>query len=69
MQLRSSRQCMQDNKLRSLYTIDTNKLRMHMRNNKRHKTREFKDQTKKIIKNNLKIMKNTMMNFWKFKEK
>ena len=57
MQLKSNKQCMQDTKLRSLYTIDTNKLRMHMRNNKTLKTREFKDQSKKIIKNNLKILK------------
>ena len=34
MQLKSNKQCMQDTKLRSLYTTDTNKLRMHMRNNK-----------------------------------
>ena len=46
---------MQDTKLRSLYTTDTNKLRMDMRNNKTHKTREFKDQSKEIIKNILKI--------------
>ena len=55
MQLKSNKQCMQDTKLRSLYTTDTNKLRMHMRNNKILKTREFKDQSKEIIKNNLKI--------------
>ena len=53
---------MQDTKLRSLYTTDTNKLRMHLRNNKTLKTREFKDQNKKIIKNNLKINKDTCMN-------
>ena len=49
MQLRSNKQCMQDTKLRSLYTTDTNKLRMHMRNNKTLKTREFKDQSNEII--------------------
>ena len=59
MQLRSNKQCMQDTKLRSLYTADTNKLRMHMRNNKTLKTREFKDQSKEIIKNNLKINEDT----------
>ena len=53
---------MQDTKLRSLYTTDTNKLRMHMRNNKTHKTREFKDQSNEIIKNNLKINEDTCMN-------
>ena len=37
---------MQDTKLRNFHIRDTNKLRMHMRNNKRkHITREFKDQT------------------------
>ena len=55
MQQKSNKQCMQDTKLRSLNTTDTNKLRMHMRNNKTHKTREFKDQSNEIIKNNLKI--------------
>ena len=51
---------MQDTKLSSLYTTDTNKMRIHMRNNKTLKSREFKDQSNEIIKNNLKIMKNTM---------
>ena len=46
---------MQDTKLRNFHIRDTNKFRMHKRNNKRHKIREFKDQTKKIIKDNLKI--------------
>ena len=46
---------MQDTKLRSLYTKDYNNLKMHVRNNKTHKTREFKDQSQEIIKNNLKI--------------
>ena len=50
---------MQDTKLSSLYTTDTNKMRMHMRNNKTHKIREFKDQSKEIIKNNLKINEDT----------
>ena len=59
MQLKSNKQCIQDTKLRSVYTTDTNKLRMHMRNNKTHKTREFKDQSKEIIKNILKINKDT----------
>ena len=59
MKLRSNKQCMQDTKLRSLYTIDTNKLIIHMRNNKTLKTREFKDQSNEIIKNNLKINEDT----------
>ena len=50
---------MQDTKLSSLYTIDTNKMRMHMKNNKTLKTSEFKDQNKEIIKNNLKINEDT----------
>ena len=37
---------MQDTKLRNFHTRDTNNLRMHMKNNKRHKTGEFKDQNK-----------------------
>ena len=53
---------MQYTKLRSLYTTDTNKLRMHMRNNKTLRTREFKDQSNEIIKNNLKINEDTCMN-------
>ena len=36
-----------------------------MKNNKRHKTRKHKDQKRGLIKNNLKIMKNTCMNFRK----
>ena len=69
MPLRSNKQCMQDTKLRSLYTIDTNKLRMHMRNNKTLKTREFKDQSKEIIKNNLKINEeHNACNFRKLEE-
>ena len=59
MQLRSNKQCMQDTKLRSLYTKDYNNVKMHMKNNKTHKTREFKDQSKEIIKNNLKINEDT----------
>ena len=47
---------MQDTKLSSLYTTDTNKMRMHMRNNKTLKSIEFKDQSTKIIKNYLKIL-------------
>ena len=50
---------MQDTKLSSLYTTDTNKMKMHMRHNKTLKTREFKDQSKEIIKNNLKINEDT----------
>ena len=46
---------MQDTKLRNFHIRDTNKLRIFMKNNKTHKTREFKDQNKEIIKNNLKI--------------
>ena len=53
--LKSNKQCMQDTKLKNFHIRDTNKLRMHMRNNKTHKTREFKDQSNEIIKNNLKI--------------
>ena len=53
---------MQDTKLSSLYTADTNKMRMHMRNNKTLKTREFKDQSNEIIKNNLKINEDTGLN-------
>ena len=51
---------MQDTKLRNFQTLDDNKLKMHMENKKRHKTRNFKDQTRRLTKNNLKIMKNTM---------
>ena len=40
MQLRSNKQCMQDTKLKNFHIRDTNKLRMHMRNNKTLKTRE-----------------------------
>ena len=53
---------MQDTKLSSLYTTDTNKMRMHMRNNKTLKSIEFKDQSNEIIKNNLKINEDTCMN-------
>ena len=53
---------MQDTKLSTLYTIDTNKMRMHMKNKKTLETREFKDQNKEIIKNNLKINEDTCMN-------
>ena len=55
MQLRSNKQCMQDTKRRSLYPKDYNNLKMHVRNNKRHKIREIKDQSYEIIKNILKI--------------
>ena len=48
---------MQDFKLKNLYTKDYNNVKMHMRNKKTHKTREFKDQSNKIIKNYLKILK------------
>ena len=60
---------MQDTKLRNFQTLDTNKLKMHMKNKKRHKTRESKDQIREIIKNNLKIMKNTMHEFSKILRK
>ena len=36
-----------------------------MENKKRHKTRNFKDQTRRLTKNNLKIMKNAMHEFSK----
>ena len=36
-------------------------------NKKRHKTRKHQDQTRRLIKNNLKIMKNTM-NAWDFRK-
>ena len=69
MPLRSNKQCMQDTKLRSLYTTDTNKLRMHMKNNKRHKTRKYEDQSTGIIKNNLKINEeHNACNFRKLEE-
>ena len=41
--------------------------KMHMKNKKRHKTRNHQDQTRGLIKNNLKIMKNTM-NAWIFQK-
>ena len=56
---------MQDTKLRNFQCSDTNKLKMHMKNKKRHKTCKCKDQTRRLTKNNLKIMKNTM-NAWIF---
>ena len=34
--------------------------KMHMKNNKRHKTRNHQDQTRRLVKNNLKIMKNAI---------
>ena len=67
--LRLNQQCMQDTKLRNFYIRDIDKLRMHMRNNKTHKTREFKDQSKEIIKNNLKINEeHNACNFRKLEE-
>ena len=42
---------------------------MHQENKERHKTRKTKDQTRKIIKNNLKIKEEHMMNFQKLKIK
>ena len=47
--------------------MDSNKQKMHMKNNKQHKTRKHQDQTRGLIKNNLKIMKNTM-NAWDFRK-
>ena len=47
--------------------MDSNKRKMHMKNNKQHKTRKHQDQTRGLIKNNLKIMKNTM-NAWDFRK-
>ena len=44
---------MQDTKLSSLYTADTNETAYET--HKTLKSREFKDQNKEIIKNNLKI--------------
>ena len=51
---------MQDTKLRNFSYIDTMNARMHMKNKIRHKTRKYEDQTRRLAKNNLKIMKNTM---------
>ena len=51
---------MQDTKLRNFSCIDAINARMHMKNKKRHKTRKYEDQTRRLAKNNLKIMKNTM---------
>ena len=51
---------MQDTKLINFQTLDTNKLKIHMKNKKRHKSRKYEDQTRRLTKNNLKIMKNTM---------
>ena len=48
--------------------MNSNKQKMHMKNNKQHKTRKHQDQTRKLTKNNLKIMKNTM-NAWNFRKK
>ncbi len=45
--------------------MDSNKQKMHMKNNKKHKTRKYQDQTRRLTKNNLKIMKNTMHEFSK----
>ena len=47
--------------------MDSNKRKMHMKNNKQHKTRKHQDQTRRLVKNNLKIMKNTM-NEWDFRK-
>ena len=40
-----------------------------MKNIKRDKTRKYEDQTRRLTKNNLKIMKNTMHEFSKIFEK
>ena len=56
----SRKENMQDTKLKNFYSLDINKLKMHMRNKKRHKTRKYEDQTRRLAKNNLKIMKNAM---------
>ena len=42
---------------------------MHMKNIIQHKTRKHQDQTRKLTKNNLKIMKNAMHEFSKIKER
>ena len=47
--------------------MDSNKQKMHMKNNKQHKTRNHQDQTRRLVKNNLKIMKTTM-NAWDFRK-
>ena len=56
---------MQDTKLKNFYTLDTNNSRMHMKNKKRYKQEKFKDQIRKIIKNNLKINEEHMHEFFK----
>ena len=61
----SRRENMQDTKLKNFQTLDTNNLKMHMKNKKRHKTRKYEDQTRRLVKNNLKIMKNTCISFQK----
>ena len=47
--------------------MDTMNAKMHMKNNIQHKTRKHQDQTRRLVKNNLKIMKNTM-NAWIFEK-
>ena len=56
---------MQDTKLRNLSCLDTMNAKMHMKNTIQHKTRKYEDQTRRLIKNNLKIMKNAMHEFSK----
>ena len=56
----SRKENMQDTKLRNLSCLDTMNAKMHMKNKKRCKTRKHQDQTRRLTKNNLKIMKNTM---------
>ena len=51
---------MQDTKLSSLYTTDTNENAYET--HKTLKSIEFKDQSNEIIKNNLKINEDTCMN-------
>ncbi|RTK63865.1 hypothetical protein DRJ81_15870, partial [Enterococcus faecalis] len=54
----SRKENMQDTKLRNFSCLDTMNTKMHMKNNIQHKTRKYEDQTRKFIKNNLKIMMN-----------
>ena len=56
---------MQDTKLRNFQTLDTNKLKMHMKNKKRHKTRNFKDQNNENHQEQLEDQRRTQcMNFF-----
>ena len=60
---------MQDTKLRNLSCSDTMNAKMHMKNTIQHKTRKHQDQTRRLIKNNLKINEEQRTQVRKFKEK